>query len=289
VLGAAFQTARNAFQRSLVDTAGPWGATLVRFLFGLPFAMVWVGAAWLIWGGAQDGEFHPLRFLLAAAGGAFAQIIATAALLQSMRKSNFAVGAFFQQLSLPLSALGGLAFGDVLSSLAFAGVAVTTVGLFVLSWPKQTDGVRNWDATRYGIVAGAAFGLSGNAFREATHAVSLANPAFAAAAALVVVQALQSAGLGAWLARTDRPALNAALGAWRVSLGAGFCGWAASACTFTGLAMAPAAMVRVVAVVDMPFAAIVGGGLFRERLSLRQITGATIIAGGVIACALGYR
>ena len=289
VLGSAFQTARNALQRSLVETAGPWGATLVRFLFGLPFAIVWAGAATLIWGGGHAGEFHLWHFVAAAASGALAQIIATAALLLSMRKSNFAVGAFFQQTSLPFTALSGFLFGDTLGAVALFGVAITTVGLFILSWPRQTDGVRSWSATRYGLLCGVAFGISGNAFREATHAVSLANPAFAAAVTLMAVQALQSVGLSSYLAATDRPALKAAVGAWRVSLGAGFCGWAASACAFTALALAPAAMVRVVAVVDMPFSAIAGRGVFLERLTLRQIMGATIIAIGVVACALGYK
>ncbi len=289
VLGSAFQTARNALQRSLVETAGPWGATLVRFLFGLPFAIVWAGVAFLIWGGAQAGETHAAPFLIAAVAGALAQIIATGALLQSMRVSNFAVGAFFQQTSLPFTAISGFLFGDTLGFWALAGVAVTTVGLLILSWPRRTEGVRNWDAARYGLVAGIAFGISGNAFREAAHAVSLTNPAFAAAATLVFVQALQSLGLCVFLAFFNRPGLHAALGAWRVSLGAGFCGWAASACAFTALAMAPAALVRVVAVVDMPFSAIASRGLFLERLTLRQIVGALIIAAGVIACALGIR
>ena len=288
VLGSAFQTARNALQRSLVETAGPWGATLVRFLFGLPFAIVWAAAATLIWGG-QPGEFHVWHFAVAAASGALAQIIATGALLQSMRKSNFAVGAFFQQTSLPFTALSGFLFGDTLGAVALFGVAITTVGLFILSWPRQTGGVRSWEATRFGLLCGVAFGISGNAFREATHALSLGNPAFAAATTLMVVQALQSAALSGYLAATDRPALKAALSAWRVSLGAGFCGWAASACTFTALALAPAAMVRVVAVVDMPFSALAGRGVFLERLTMRQIMGATIIAIGVLACAIGYQ
>ena len=37
---APLQVARNALQRGLVGDAGPWGATLVRFLFGLPFALI---------------------------------------------------------------------------------------------------------------------------------------------------------------------------------------------------------------------------------------------------------
>lgn len=287
VVGAAFQTARNALQRTLVGDAGPWGATLVRFLFGLPFALAWLCVTFLIWGGAAGG-IETGRFAAFAGVGALAQILATAALLLAMRQSNFAVGAFFQQVALPITATVGFFFGDALGALAIAGVAVTTAGLLVMSWPAAgADGLRDWSAARYGLMAGAAFGLSGNAFREASHAIGGAHPVFAAAATLVFVQALQTTALGGFLAITDRRALRAAVGAWRVSLGAGFCGWAASACAFTALSLAPAALVRVVAVVDMPFAALAGRGLFRERLTARQIAGALLIAAGVIACALG--
>jgi drug/metabolite transporter (DMT)-like permease len=259
----------------------------VRFLFGLPFALVWAALATVLWRGSF-AALTPLPFAIAVGVGAFAQIVATAALLTAMRRSNFAVGAFFQQISLPTTAAFGFLFGDTLGALALAGVVVTTLGLLVMSWPKVgADGVRDWSAAQAGLLSGAAFGVSGNAFREAAHALDPANPAFAAAATLAVVQAVQAAGLTGWLAWRDRRALVAALGAWRVSLGAGFCGWAASACTFTALAMAPAALVRVVAVVDMPFAAIAGRRVFRERLTLRQIAGAALIASGVAACAFG--
>ncbi|MBL8558621.1 MAG: DMT family transporter [Hyphomonadaceae bacterium] len=288
VFGAAFQTARNALQRALVETAGPWGATLVRFLFGLPFAFAWWAAAALIWGVPSSTEFRFMPFVIACLVGALAQVIATAALLQSMRKSNFALGSFFSQSTLPLTAIGGLFVGDLLSWPAALGVAIATLGLAVVSWPKRIEGgLRNWSAARYGVLSGAMFAISGNAFREGAHAVSMESPFYAAAVAVAIVQLMQSAGLIAWLVATDRPALRTALSTWRVSLGAGFCGWAASACAFTALAFAPAAMVRVVAVVDMPMAALAGRGLFLERLTARQIGGAVLIACGVIATALG--
>ena len=46
VSAAAFQVGRNALQRGLVADAGPWGATLVRFLFGLPFSLALLAAVW---------------------------------------------------------------------------------------------------------------------------------------------------------------------------------------------------------------------------------------------------
>ena len=69
VLATGFQVARNAAQRELVADAGPWGATLVRFLFGLPFSLLFVAVACLM-----AGRLHPrlsvayLGFALSAHG-----------------------------------------------------------------------------------------------------------------------------------------------------------------------------------------------------------------------------
>ncbi|MGB7657296.1 MAG: EamA/RhaT family transporter, partial [Pseudolabrys sp.] len=42
LIAAAAQTARNAMQRELTATLGPVGATHVRFLFGFPFALLFL-------------------------------------------------------------------------------------------------------------------------------------------------------------------------------------------------------------------------------------------------------
>ena len=42
LIAAAAQTARNAMQRELTATLGTVGATHVRFLFGFPFALVFL-------------------------------------------------------------------------------------------------------------------------------------------------------------------------------------------------------------------------------------------------------
>lgn len=283
VVSSAFQTARNALQRDLLSVAGPWGATLVRFLFGLPFALLFLAAVALVagWSGAPG-----VAFLGFCAAGAGAQVLSTAALLVSMRRSSFAVGTAFQQSALPFAALFGLALGDGLSPLGWAGLAGASTGLFVLSWPEETKERADWSAAGFGLACGAGFGLAGVMFRHAAHAFGAASPILGAAATLVLVQALQSAALTAYMAAWRRKDLRAALGAWRRSLGAGFCGAAASAGWFSALALAPAAAVRAIGVVDMPFAAIAGRRLFRERLSMRQILGACVTAAGVIGLCL---
>lgn len=280
-----FQVARNAAQRSLVGGAGPWGATLVRFLFGLPFSMLFTAIAVTL---TPTMTFHltPVFWMWCVVGGA-AQIGATAALLLAMHRSSFAIGTAFQQSGLPFAALMGLAFfHDHITPLAWVGIALATGALMVLSWPKHIDGARDWSAAALGTLSGAAFALCANAFRQAGLALDPLHPIPSAVATVMVVQAIQSIGLTSWLAATSRHSLMAALKSWRVSLGAGFFGAAASSGWFSALALAPAALVRAVGVVEMPIAAIAGRRLFKEKLSLSQWLWGAAAAAGVVLTAL---
>jgi drug/metabolite transporter (DMT)-like permease len=228
-------------------------------------------------------------FWIAATLAALSQVLATAALLQAMHHSSFGVATAMQQSSLPLSAvLGALIFHDALPAAAWAGVGVASAGLAILVWPRRLgEGVGSGAA--WGLASGLAFAFALNFVREAGRAFDPGHPIFAAAGALVVVQALQSAGLVAWLAARDRASLRAVLAGWRQAFGAGFFGAAASACWFSALAMAPAGAVRAVGVVEMPVAAMAGRRLFGERLTARQIAGAVAVAAGVVATALATR
>ncbi|MCA6223394.1 MAG: EamA/RhaT family transporter, partial [Phenylobacterium sp.] len=113
---APLQVARNAFQRGMIGEAGPWGATLVRFLFGLPFSLVLLTLAILL---TPDARPNPdLRFFVTVGTGGLAQIGATACLLVAMQRAGFAVATFLQQAALPFGALlGWVVFGDAMRPL----------------------------------------------------------------------------------------------------------------------------------------------------------------------------
>lgn len=285
VFAATLQVARNAAQRSLLTGAGPWGATLVRFLFGLPFSIVFAAIGLLMM--PAHPVASPVYFAWAALGGLM-QIGATAALLVSMQRSSFALGAAFQQSGLPFAAIMGLlVFGDPLAPLAWAGVALATAGLVVLSWPRGGDAPRDWTAAALGTLSGFCFAISANAFRQAAHSLDIDNPIPSALVTVAVVQAMQTIALTTWLALSDRASLGAAVRSWRVSMGAGFFGAAASAGWFVALALAPAGLVRAVGVVEMPIAALAGRRLFAERTSLLQWIAGGVTAAGVALAALG--
>ena len=285
-LGAAsLQVARNALQRGLLAGAGPWGATLVRFLFGLPFSIAFAGVAALITG-RFSLHFGPGFWLACAICGA-SQMVATAAMLVSMRRSSFALGTVFQQSSIPLAAVVGLLFRERLHPLAWAGLAAVTTGLMVLAWPRRTDGPRDWSAAVLGLAAGSGFAVASNAARQAGLQLDHAHAPLAALVSVCVVQAMQSAALVAWLAITDRRALWVAVSSGRSSLGAGFFGAAASGLWFTAFALSPAGPVRAVGVVEMPIAAMAGRRLFAEKLALWQWVAAALAGVGVVLAALG--
>ena len=279
------QVARNAFPRGLLADAGPWGATLVRFLFGLPFALVFLFIAWRLAGPVAPRVTG--LFLVACIAGGGSQIIATAAMLVSMRRSSFALGTVFQQSSIPLAAVMGLAFGEQLGPLRWLGLGLVTAGLVGLGWPRKVSPDQIVSAALLGLVAGAGFAVSSNAFRQAALILAPGAPVFAALATLVVVQGLQSAALIAWLAATRPGSLGLVVSRWRESLPAGFFGAAASGLWFTAFALSPAGPVRAVGVAETPIAAMAGRRLFAERLAPWQMLVLAQIAVGVLLAALG--
>lgn len=282
---APLQVARNVLQRGLIGDAGPWGATLVRFLFGLPFSIGLFAIVHALTPGAAPQWVE--RFWIAISVGAVAQVCATAALLIAMHRSGFAVATFMQQSSLPLGAvLGWLAFGDDLNSLKWLGIAMTSMGLTVLSWPKIDDARSVVLGSLFGLVSGLAFAFALNGYRQAGLALEPRHPIYAGLAGVVVAQALQSVLLGGALAIWKPSALAAVVKSWKASLGAGFFGAAASACWFAALAMAPAGQVRAVGVIEAPIAAAAGRRLFNERLTVGQILGGVATALGVVMTAL---
>lgn len=285
IAAAAFQVARNAAQRSVMGGAGPWGATLVRFLFGLPFATLFAAVAWAA---TPEASAHATRwFWLACGAGAALQIAATAALLVAMQRSSFALGTAMQQSGLPFALVwGALLFGDEVSAATWIGGLVATAGLAALTWPRGGPPMRR-GAVLAGLGSGAAFALCANCFRQASLVFDPAHPAVSALVTVMVVQAIQTVALGGFLAVRNPDALVEVAKAWRRSLGAGFCGAAASGLWFTAMALSPVGPVRAVGVVEMPLAALAGRRLFAERLTSSQMVFGLVTAVGVAMAALG--
>ena len=269
----------------MIGNSGPWGATLVRFLFGIPFSLGFVLIAFAL---MPRSDLHwSSAFWTSAIVGAGSQILGTAAYLNAADRSGFAVATTLQQSSLPLAALTGLIiYGDNVSGQAWTGIAIATMGLAALSWPFAGHARGSRAGTVTGLISGSFVGFSLNAFRHATLALGERHEAFAAIVCVSVIQVMQAAALIAYLLWRDPAALGEVMRRWRSSLRAGFCGASASASWFVALALAPAASVRALGIVEVAIAAVVGHRIMHEALSARQIVAGAIVAVGVVLTTL---
>jgi drug/metabolite transporter (DMT)-like permease len=286
---AAFaQTLRNAAQRHLTKELGTLGATLVRFLYGLPFALLWL---WIVETWTRAPLPAPnLKFAFWVTVGAVSQLAATALLLRTMAERNFALGVAYSKSELLQIALFGFLFlGDPLGVGTMAAVACGMVGVLLLSPADPARPFRallaGWTtrSALLGLGSGACFAMSTVGYRGAALALEGSPFLMAAAFALVVAQVQQTLLLGGWLAVRDWPVIVRVARAWRTSVFAGFMGAAASAGWFTAMAIEPIAHVRTLGLIELVFSYAVSRRFFRERLTRLELAGMGLL---VVALAI---
>jgi drug/metabolite transporter (DMT)-like permease len=281
VVAAAAQTARNATQRSLTATLGTVGATHVRFLFGLPFALLFFAAIVAVRAGALP--VPDAAFVAWVAGGAVAQILATALMLAAMGQRSFVVTtAYIKTEPVQVALFGLVLLGDAVTPPLALAIAIATAGVVTMALKPGASGAGDLRATALGLAAGAGFGLSAIGFRGAILALDHTDFVTAAGFTLVAGLLLQCLLLTGWLLLTDRTVLGAILRAWKPSLAAGFMGALASQFWFLAFALATAASVRTLALVEVLFAQGVSRYALGQRTTKREAVGIVLIVVGVV-------
>jgi len=276
LMASSAQTLRNAMQRDLIGALGAVGAAQVRFLFGLPFAVVFL--AGMLAATGLDAPPLKLANFLWTAFGAFSQVIATALMLAAMRTRSFVVAVAYTKTEPAQVALFGLvAFNETPTRSLIAAIAFAMIGVGLMSVRSRKELVSDWRSTAYGLASATFFAFAAIGFRSAVIGVETPSRALAASMILVVGLAIQSATLGLYLGVVDRAGARAILAAWRSSLFAGFMGALASQFWFIAFALTDAARVRTLALIEVPMAQVVSLKLFREPPSLRDGLGMALI------------
>lgn len=279
IVAAAAQAGRNAMQRELTAVLGTAGATQVRFLYGLPFAVLFCASTL-----AFSGESLPIPSALTIAWaflGGMAQVIATALMLAAMREKSFVVTTALTKIEPVWVAVFGLVFlGDTLSSGLVFAIMIATAGVLVMSWPGSAS---QW-ALRpvlLGLTSGAVFAVAAIGFRGAIRSLPTEHFVVAASAVLVLGLAIQTLLLVAWMGWRERALLRAVLGAWRPSIATGLLAAIASQGWFLAFAVETAARVRTLALVEILFAQLISRRLFRQGLSRNEWLGLGLLLVGV--------
>jgi drug/metabolite transporter (DMT)-like permease len=287
LIAAAAQTARNAMQRELTATLGTVGATHVRFLFGFPFAILFLAGVLIVTG--YGWPTTPSIFWPWVVFGALTQIAATATMLSVMGERSFVVAyAYIKTEPVQVAAFGLIFLGDHVTPLAAAAIVIATAGVVLISLKPGAGKMGTTRSTVIGIASGALFALSSIGYRGAI--LSLEHPHFVLSATftLAVGLVMQAGMLSLYLWLRDPGVLRAIAKAWRPSLFAGFMGAFASEFWFLAFAIATAASVRTLALVEVLFAQGVTHFWFKQPTTRREIGGVVLVVLGVLLLVWAY-
>jgi drug/metabolite transporter (DMT)-like permease len=286
VIAAFAQTLRNAMQRELTGSLGTVGATQVRFLFGFPFSLIFLAVLVIATGAPLPRpalSFWPWVF-----AGAIIQIAATALMLAAMTGRSFVVTIAYTKTEPIQVAIFGLIFlGDAVTLPMMTAILVATAGVIVMS-VKPGGMVGGIKPTLLGLASGGTLALAVIGFRGAILDLHMPNFIMAATFTLVIGLAIQAVVLSLYLLLRAPEVLKSLLGAWKPSLFAGFMGALASQFWFLAFALATAASVRTLALVEVLFAQLVARFAFGQRTTPREAVGMALVVAGVVLLLLAY-
>jgi uncharacterized membrane protein len=159
---------------------------------------------------------------------------------------------------------------------------IATAGVVLISLRTGAETSGGFRPAGYGLASGAMFAISAIGYRGAILALHLPGYVLPATFALAVGLSVQAAVLSLYLAATNPSVLRAIVRLWRPSLFAGFMGATASQFWFLAFALATAASVRTLGLVDVLFAQLVSHVLFKQKTTAREAAGIVLLVAGAV-------
>ncbi len=287
IAAAFFQNIRSAVQKYLKGSMGTTGATFVRFGFGIPFALIYWFVFFQISGGTLPEMGNGFWFWVTVA--ALAQIAATFLLLHLFSFRNFTVGTAYSRTEPAQTALFALIFfGEKLSAGGILAIAISIVGVMLISVARTTITLSSMVKSIFsrtaliGLASGTLFGLAAVGYRAAALIVEHELFVMRSATTLCFAITLQTVVMLVWIVLRERGELANIAKAWKPALLVGFVGSTASFGWFTAFTLQQAALVKVVAQVEMLFTFASSVFFFKERINRPEIVGCVLITAGIV-------
>ena len=282
VLAAFLQNARSVLQKHLKGRLTTLGAAYVRFLYALPFSLIY------LWGlntiGGQEMPSVSSEFLMYCVLGGASQIIFTGLLLYLFQFRNFAVGTTYSKTEVfQVAILGFLILGDTVTMTAAAAIGLAGFGVVVLSAGQTKVSLATLVAgvtekpTLIGLACGAFLGASVVFFRGAALSLQWESLAMTAAFTLAVALVIQTVCMGAYLAWKEPQTLKDVFVHWRWSSAVGAVGMAGSIAWFLAFTMQNAAYVRALGQIELVFTFLASIFFFKEKVAKLEVVGIVLI------------
>jgi len=281
LLAVVMQSLRTAGQKQLAGKLSAQSTTLVRYLFGLPFAL-----GYFVWLKQETGiavlELTETFYVSGILAG-LSQIIATVCLVKALTLKNFAVGtALAKTEAILTAAIGSVFFTATLSTMGWVSVVVGVVGAFVASnWKMTRQDLIDNKSLPFGLAAGLGFALASLWIREAS--LSLMVPrTLSAAAVLVYMVSLQTVFCIAWVALFEPAQFALIRRNLRASWFIGFTSVLGSIGWFTAMSLQNPAIVKTLGQTEFVVTLLITSLYFGEVISRRELLGIALIALSIV-------
>ena len=210
--------------------------------------------------------------------GAFAQVAATALMLIAMGERSFVVTIAYLKTEPIQAAIFGLIFlGDAVTFPMLTAILDCHGGRY--HHVDQAGRNGRWhkaDAHRP-CLGRHVRAVGGRLSRRHSRSLHLDSFVMAATFTLVIGLAMQAVTLSLYLWLRDPAVLKAIVQSWKPSLFAGFMGALASQFWFLAFALATAASVRTLALVEVLFAQLVARFAFKQKTTAREAAGMVLV------------
>ena len=282
LFAALMQAVRTAGQKELTSHLSPMSVTLVRYLFGLPFVLIYL--FFLFRESTTDAVIQALgnqRFLSFAVLAGVAQIIATVLLVKVFSFRNFAVGTSFAKTeAIQTAVFSMIFFAATLSATGWFAVLVGFIGIVIVSLPKTNT---QWQLSNVllGTLSGTAFSFTSLWLREASLSLPM-DALHGAAMTLFVMVTIQCVICLVYSAVREpgqlqqlpvRTGLASFVG---LTSALGSIGW------FTAMTLQNPALVKSLGQVEFIFTLLITTLFFKEKISKREFLGMAFIVASVI-------
>ena len=279
LMAAFMQSWRNAFQKRLSTDVDTMGVTLSRFILAVPMAAIY---AFILFKHGDTPIPHlGFNFYIIITLAAISQIFATAFMVKLFRLRNYALGVGLAKSEAVIAAvLGALLFAAPLTPMAWGGVLVGGVAVWLMSVPK---GMRNisWPTLLLGLASGLCFALTTLWVREASLMTGLP---FLQSASYVLfwVLLVQTLVLLLWLLVRNPDTLRALCQRPKLVFVISFCSFVGSIGWFTAMSLETVALVKTLGQVEIFFTLLISAKWFKERLTGTDKVGLGLILIGAL-------
>ncbi len=291
-IAAAFlQNIRSSLQKHLKGVMGTTGATFSRFGFGVPVALFY----WclLIWGFEYEIPGLSWYFIIWLVVGALAQIGATFLLIYLFSFRNFTVGTAYSRTEPMQTAIFAFVlFGTQFNQNAILAICIAVVGVMVISVARTKVTPLSLITSVFsrtaliGLAAGTLFGLAAVGFQQAARSVGSEYFIVQAATTLLVGIIFQTVVMLVYMVWKNPDEIGHIRKAWKPALLVGIAGATATFGWFSAFTLQQAAIVKVLAQVEMLFTFASSVFIFKESVNKLEVLGCVLIVCSIIVLTL---